>query len=653
MSSIKKNKLPLAIFFIVFIVYVHNLSRSVYGGDVGDLISAAFVGGVAHPPGYPLFTFLGFLLTRINLISPAFMVGLISVFASSLAVVFYYRLSLKITNSKFISLISVLILAFNYLFWFYTEIAEVFALNNFFIILLIFLALLYYKNKTIKYFYLLFFFTGLSLTNHQTIILLFPSLLILTYSNFLKEKNKLKKLILSLFFLMLGLLPYLYVPIAAFRNPVINWDNVKDLNSFLHLILRKDYGTFSSGLFAPPNVQQRVVILNTYLFNLITQLTIPTILISITGAITTFVKNKKLFFAFFLGFFLSGPFFITYAGFPLVSGFALGVYERFIIFSSIMLLLFLPTGLKNVSNFIHSLVNKKININFIISIFLIIPFMLFYFNFPKTDLHTVFTGDYLIYDIFSPLPKNAVIVLTGDTIMFNARYVFYALKYRPDIVILDYEHVIDKNLLADLLIKESKNRSIFSIVPTQKSKGGKIIWMPYGLTYELLASAKEAPTKDNFLNIQTKIWNSFKYIKSKDYQSNKLALESLTISEIKKTYSDAMLNTGTYVYAHYNDKKGAYAIFNKAENIDDKNPNVYFTLGLYYLVEKDCQKAQENFDMAININPIDTESYKYLIYDYKYCFKNDSKANSIIKYYNSYFKTDIISKISSPEAVLK
>ncbi|MBI2034467.1 MAG: DUF2723 domain-containing protein, partial [Candidatus Levybacteria bacterium] len=107
MSSKKMSIiLPSFLFAFSLFIYLHNLSLSIYGGDVGDLVTAAIVGGVAHPPGYPLFTLLGFILTRLNIFTPAFMVGLISVFSSSVSVLVYYFFSLKLTNSKLIAFIS-------------------------------------------------------------------------------------------------------------------------------------------------------------------------------------------------------------------------------------------------------------------------------------------------------------------------------------------------------------------------------------------------------------------------------------------------------------------------------------------------------------------------------------------------------------------
>ena len=44
---------------VALVAYLATLQRTVPGGDSGELIAAAVTGGVAHPPGYPLFLLLG------------------------------------------------------------------------------------------------------------------------------------------------------------------------------------------------------------------------------------------------------------------------------------------------------------------------------------------------------------------------------------------------------------------------------------------------------------------------------------------------------------------------------------------------------------------------------------------------------------------
>nr|XP_060475891.1 protein O-mannosyl-transferase TMEM260-like [Panthera onca] len=55
----------LAVFAAVAAVFTLTLPPSVPGGDSGELITAAHELGVAHPPGYPLFTLVAKLAIRL------------------------------------------------------------------------------------------------------------------------------------------------------------------------------------------------------------------------------------------------------------------------------------------------------------------------------------------------------------------------------------------------------------------------------------------------------------------------------------------------------------------------------------------------------------------------------------------------------------
>ncbi len=658
-SKLKKYFLPIIIFLFVFLVYLHNLSRSVYGGDVGDLVTAAKVMGVAHPPGYPLFTLLGFLLTRINFISPAFMVGIISAFSSALAVLIYYFLSLEFTKSKFIAFVSSFVLAFNYLFWFYAEIAEVFALNNLFVVLLIFLGFMYHKYKKEKILYILSFFVGFSFTNHQTIVLIFPSILILVLANYKKIFKKPKFVIKNILFVILGLLIYVYVPIAASFSPVVNWDRVTDLKSFLRLLLRQDYGTFNAGIFASPTFVQRVIILKTYFSDIILQLTLPVILLNILGAFYLFLKDKRLFISLLLAFVISGPLFIGYAGFPLLGSFFIGIYERFFVMSVVILMMFFPFGLLFFVQALNKIFAKKTFQNLFIGVFLIIPISLFYYNFPKTDLHKITTGDDLAYDLISPLPKNSILFLSGDTVLFNVWYVSYALNFRPDVRIINlnglagdvyFERKIndykkahpkeknDKDLPIKVIKELFKINPIFSYDAVQPSKGEKLIWIPYGLTSKLVASKKDIKPKDDFTKENLLIWSKFRFLNSKN--KNNLALGSLTIAETPSIYANALLSLGNFYFTNYQDKKAAYEFYQKAKNVDPSYHKTYEVLGIYFSDINDCKKTDENLQKAIDIYPFEKISYMVLYSNYKYCFKDTKKANEVVKIYNQLFQID-------------
>jgi hypothetical protein len=56
---------------------------------------------------------------------------------------------------------------------------------------------------------------------------------------------------------------------------------------------------------------------------------------------------------------------------------------------------------------------------------LALPFAMFLVNWPKTDLSKFYLGDWLAYDILSSAEPNALVLLVGDTALFNAQYVYY------------------------------------------------------------------------------------------------------------------------------------------------------------------------------------------------------------------------------------
>ncbi len=57
--------LPLIFFIFIFLVYVQGLPGTVFGADSGDIILASWFGGIAHPPGYPLNTMVGWVFTHL------------------------------------------------------------------------------------------------------------------------------------------------------------------------------------------------------------------------------------------------------------------------------------------------------------------------------------------------------------------------------------------------------------------------------------------------------------------------------------------------------------------------------------------------------------------------------------------------------------
>ncbi|MDI6752729.1 MAG: DUF2723 domain-containing protein, partial [bacterium] len=174
----------LLVFFVSFGVYLVTLTPTIGFHDSGEFIAVAHTLGIAHPPGYPLYTLFGKLfITLVPIGNIAFRMNMESSLFASLAVMMVYFITLKlITNHQSLitkiipSIVASLILAFSATFWEQAVIAEKYTLNALFFTLLIFILLKWQESlKTKNYLYLFSFILGLSFCHHFQTIFLVPA----------------------------------------------------------------------------------------------------------------------------------------------------------------------------------------------------------------------------------------------------------------------------------------------------------------------------------------------------------------------------------------------------------------------------------------------------------------------------------------------
>lgn len=652
MKWLRSVIVPGLIGITVSYIYITHASRSVYGGDVGDLVTSAVVGGVPHPPGYPLFTLLGWLITRLPWMdSPAFMVGLIAACAGSLGIVAYYALILRFVRHAGIAIIASLTLAFTYLYWFYAEIAEVFSLHGALVILILLFAVLWRQTQQMRYWYGVCFAFGLSVANHHTIILLVPSLIILMYQHVDVKKTwrmLFRRALLCGVALVAGASSYLYVPIASSFQPVINWGNVVDIPSFLRLFFRMDYGTFQAGHFPPVSIEQRIILVQHYLFSLVTQMTIPVAVVSAVGIIKGLFRYPRITWALLTGWLLSGPLFLGYSGFPVTNQFIAGVYERFFLMSLIIISPFFAYGLSALIVLLRRVSPRTVTEYACVMIWMLIPIQLFLYNSPKTNLSQVWIGDHLAEDFLNPLPKDSIFITGGDTGLFNTWYVRYARGIRPDVSVVSMNGMLHERLfdetraairaqkpeltqeenITEALRRLSNSRMVFATSQLQPATGSsRFTWVPYGLTFQLLPEGENGPTRAEFDQSTSDIWSRLRV----PYPTGDAVHGSLTISELPSLYAQAMLVTGTYYLTAYNDPQTAYQWFTRATEVaPDWFDKPYQVLGSYHLtVTKTCDQAAFHLNRAKTLNPYDPYTYLLLYATYQQCLSDSESAAEV------------------------
>lgn len=240
------------LFVLTFIVYLRFLAPTIFTGDSADATLASYALGMPHPPGFPVYTWIGHLFTLIPIGDIAYRVNLMSGFFGALVIPVAYAIirssaqkfegRLSESASRFGAVVGSLALAFSITYWAQAEIAEVYTLNAFFVALMIFLSLTWAEKREPKHLYLLSIFFGLSLGIHASNILFAPCFLAFLYLSdgkaLLDRRTLLTAIALSL---AVGVIQIIYLYIRAMQVPAYIYMDIRSMDSFLSYITAKEY----------------------------------------------------------------------------------------------------------------------------------------------------------------------------------------------------------------------------------------------------------------------------------------------------------------------------------------------------------------------------------------------------------------------------
>src|SRR5262245_49257166 len=93
------------------VLYIATLLPGIGSGDTAEFQRVLPTLGVAHPTGYPLYTILGWLWTRLPIGTPAWRVSLFSAVAAALAVGVVYLVARAIGQMRAVAAAAALALA--------------------------------------------------------------------------------------------------------------------------------------------------------------------------------------------------------------------------------------------------------------------------------------------------------------------------------------------------------------------------------------------------------------------------------------------------------------------------------------------------------------------------------------------------------------
>ncbi|MBU1022981.1 DUF2723 domain-containing protein, partial [bacterium] len=443
--------LALILFITVRVIYGVRVCQVLFVGDAGELATASYTSGIAHPPGYPLFTLLGRFFSHLRFSSPtdsfppgifdvAFRMNMMSLWLGVLTVVVVYFIVARILKNPFVAFLSAFLFATSTTFLSQSLVGEVYTLNGLITALIIYILLLINEKLTSWRLLLLALMFGLGIAHHTSVLAMAFPVLIFLFFTLASTRVKLTKNVLlgMLLFFIIGLLPYLYLPAASSHDPYQDWENPENIPNFFKLVTRSEYRQIKADIIHSDESLGFTGISKSYGGWLRKSFSRFFVYLGYFGLLIALFSGKR--FGLLLGLlylFMTVPYFIYFRNIPPQELFYLEVYyiPAHIVFSIFLGYIFYSALEKLPKIF------KKPSTRFIFAILIFI--LLFTITMKSFNArvrnyslrnHTI--GSRYAYDVLSQLPENAILISNGDEI-FLFWYMQQVAEYRKDIVILE------------------------------------------------------------------------------------------------------------------------------------------------------------------------------------------------------------------------
>ena len=281
---------------LVFVLYLRTLAPTVLYYDAPGMLDAvmlqmqAAVLGIAHPTGYPTYLTLTHLFTYLPVGDIAYRANLASAAYGALAVgaVFWagYLLSRRVAAAA----VAAMAFGVGEAIWSQAVIAEVYTMNALLISLTLLALLLWRDRARDRYLLLAASLSGLCLTHHLTSGLLLPAGLLLVglvdWRKLLEWRLTLKAAGLFL----LGLTPYLYLPIRSWMDAPMEANNPSNLERFWYVVSGGNL-TGSFFAFGPAELPGRLLF---YWGHLTDNLSPILVMVALTGAALMVARDRPV-----------------------------------------------------------------------------------------------------------------------------------------------------------------------------------------------------------------------------------------------------------------------------------------------------------------------------------------------------------------------
>ena len=459
----KEWPLVLVIALILFVVYAITSPRTATLEDDGLFIIAGLHAGVAHPPGYPLFTVVGYLFSFLPIDPPALRIHLLSgVFGALAGGVFYLAVRLA-GLSPWFAVTAALAYGLSEHFWSQAIIAEVYTLNAFLCFSVLMFCLRASQRRgaaaqrEMGWAAICF---SLGLANHWPLMVAaFPGFAILLLPQTMLVFKRFPVLLLMAL-APAGLL-YFWMAMRSLQEGVISfYGPLATFEDFWYYLTRKGYGGVDSS--PSSDFGDKALFVWHFLKEVFFLYTPVGLLLAFLGIYRLHQRQETLLLA-ATGwiFFAHSLLLILMLGFD-YEYLNLAVFRPYPLVAYGILAFWMGQGLTQAWTYITPYLQKaapvqnspsqepeagsrfptKSLIKSLPAIALLIPALVLYKNFPINDRRDDTTALRYAKSLLENLEPNAVLFVTGDLPTAPVGYLHFGEGYRPDVEVRNTQGLV-------------------------------------------------------------------------------------------------------------------------------------------------------------------------------------------------------------------
>ena len=232
---------------LVFVLYLRTLAPDVLYYERPDLLDAvmfqtqAYILGITHPTGYPTYLLLAHLFTYLPFGDPAYQVNLASVVFGAVAVFVVYLVGLRLSGRLSAAAVGALAFGIGNTFWSQAVLAEVYTLNAVFVSLVLLVLFMWRDTREDRLLLLAAFMMGLSLSHHATSGLLLPAAALFIFKVDRSRLSQGRLILKGAGLFLIGLVPYLYLPIRGSMLPQIREADPTSVLGFFRFVTGSEF----------------------------------------------------------------------------------------------------------------------------------------------------------------------------------------------------------------------------------------------------------------------------------------------------------------------------------------------------------------------------------------------------------------------------